>query len=154
MSITDQQIALVRHTFAKVASMPDTVAALFYRRLFELDPSLKPMFKGDMTEQGRKLMQVIAFAVRALRDLDAVIPAVKALGRRHVGYGVKPEHYATVGAALLWTLERGLGQDFTPEVQDAWAAVYGLLVQTATEDVYVSALAQPSPETVALAPAL
>src|SRR5579859_1684711 len=137
VSITDQQITLVQNSFEKVATIPDTVAGLFYARLFELDPSLKPMFKGDLTEQGRKLMQVIAFAVRALRDLDAVIPAVQALGRRHVGYGVKLEHYTTVGAALLWTLERGLGPDFTPEVKDAWAAIYGLLVHTATENAYV-----------------
>jgi nitric oxide dioxygenase len=99
-------------------------------------------------------MQVMAFAVRALRDLDAVVPAVKALGQRHVGYGVKLEHYMTVGAALLWTLERGLGPDFTPEVKAAWAAVYGLLAQTATDGVYVSEPAQPSPEPVVLAPAL
>ena len=147
MSITDQQITLVQNTFEKVAGIPDTVASLFYTRLFELDPSLKPMFKGDLTEQGRKLMQVMAYAVRALRDLDKVIPAVQALGQRHVGYGVKLEHYNTVGTALLWTLEQGLGSDFTPEVKAAWAAIYGLLVQTATENVYVT---EPTPE---LAPA-
>lgn len=108
----------------------------FYGRLFELDPSLRPMFKGDLTEQGRKLMQVITFAVRSLKNLDAIVPAVEALGIRHVAYGVKAEHYDTVGAALLWTLGQGLGDAFTPEVKDAWPAVYGLLAQTATAKAY------------------
>ena len=136
MSLTNNQVTLVQHTFAQVATIMDTVAELFYGRLFELDPSLRPLFKGDMTEQGRMLMQVIAFAVRSLHDINSVVPAVKALGKRHVGYGVKREHYDTVGAALIWTLEQGLGKDFTPEVKEAWLAVYTLLAQTATEGLY------------------
>jgi len=136
MTITPNQIELVQRTFAQVATIPDTVANLFYTRLFELDPSLRPMFKGDMGEQGRKLLQLIAYAVRSLQDVPSIVPAVQALGERHVAYGVTREHYNTVGAALLWTLEQGLKQDFTPEVKDAWLAVYTLLVQTATENAY------------------
>jgi hemoglobin-like flavoprotein len=108
----------------------DDAAALFYRRLFELDPSLQRMFKGDMTEQRRKLMQMLTAAVKGLDRLDQLVPVVEDLGRRHVGYGVADAHYDTVGAALLWTLEKGLGNAFTPEVKDAWIAVYGLLAGT------------------------
>jgi hemoglobin-like flavoprotein len=95
--------------------------------LFEIDPSLKPLFKSDLKDQGRKLMQMLSVAVNSLNNLDAIVPAVHDLGKRHIGYGVKADHYATVGAALLWTLEQGLGDAFTPEVKDAWAAVYGVL---------------------------
>lgn len=105
----------------------DKAAELFYGRLFELDPSLKPLFKGDMAQQGRKLMTMIGTAVSGLTRLDQIVPAVRDLGRRHVGYGVKDAHYATVGAALLWALETGLGPAFTPEVKAAWATTYGTL---------------------------
>jgi hemoglobin-like flavoprotein len=108
----------------------DDAAALFYRRLFELDPSLQRMFKGDMTEQRRKLMQMLTAAVKGLDRLDQLVPVVEELGRRHVGYGVSDAHYDTVGASLLWTLEKGLGNAFTPEVKDSWIAVYGLLAGT------------------------
>lgn len=125
--MTPQQIALVQSTWQQVVPINDTAAALFYGRLFELDPGLKPLFKGDMAEQGRKLMAMIGTAVSGLARLDQIIPAVQDLGRRHVGYGVKDHHYATVGAALLWTLETGLGPAFTPEVEQAWATAYGAL---------------------------
>jgi hemoglobin-like flavoprotein len=121
------QIELVKRSFKKVEAIADAAAELFYGRLFELDPGLRPLFKGDLKKQGRLLMQMIATAVRGLDRLDDIAPAVQALGRRHVGYGVVDGHYETVGKALLWTLERGLGPDFTPEVRDAWAAAYGLL---------------------------
>ena len=128
--ITPRQKLLVQQTFAEVAPIADVAARLFYARLFELDPSLEALFTGDMDEQGRKLMQMLTVAVRGLDHLDELVPAVRALGRRHVGYGVRDEHYATVGAALLWTLEHGLDESFTPEVRDAWAAVYGVLADT------------------------
>ena len=128
--LTDREKVLVQQSFVLVAPIADDAAALFYRRLFELDPSLERMFRGDMTEQRRKLMQMLTAAVKGLDRLEQLVPVVEDLGRRHAGYGVADAHYDTVGAALLWTLEKGLGQAFTPEVQDAWVAVYGLLAGT------------------------
>ena len=128
--ITSKQVQLVQSTWAEVVPIADTAAGLFYERLFEMDPALKPLFKSDIKEQGKKLMQMITVAVRGLNDLGALVPAVAALAARHNGYGVKPEHYDTVGAALLWTLEKGLGEAFTPEVKESWANVYGVLAAT------------------------
>ena len=128
--MTPQQKLLVQSTFARVAPIDETAAALFYTRLFELDPGLRPMFTSDIEEQGRKLMQTLAVAVAGLDDLGSLVPAVRALGRRHVGYGVRDEHYETVASALLWTLEAGLGDAFTPEVREAWATVYWVLADT------------------------
>jgi hemoglobin-like flavoprotein len=125
--MTPEQIALVQSTFKQVVPIADDAAALFYRRLFELDPDLKTLFKGDMVEQGKKLMQMIGVAVNGLTRLDEIVPAVQQLGKRHVGYGVTTAHYQTVGSALIWTLELGLGQAFTPPVKDAWVAAYTLL---------------------------
>jgi hemoglobin-like flavoprotein len=137
MTLTDTQIQLVQNSFALVAPIADTAAQLFYGRLFELDPSLRHMFRSDMKEQGRKLMQMLSVAVHALDNLEGIIPAVQALGKRHVGYGVTMEHYAIVGDALLWTLEQGLGEAFTAEVKEAWTEVYGLLTQVATANLYL-----------------
>jgi hemoglobin-like flavoprotein len=142
MSLTETQIKLVQQTFAMVAPIADTAAELFYGRLFELDPSLRHMFKSDMREQGRKLMQMLSVAVHALDHLDTIVPAVQALGERHVGYGVTLQHYAVVGEALLWTLEKGLGDAFTPDVKEAWAAVYGTLTEAATANLYAEPVAQ------------
>jgi hemoglobin-like flavoprotein len=128
--VTNTQKVLVQESFAAVLPIADDAAVLFYRRLFELDPSLQRMFRGDMTEQRRKLMQMLTAAVKGLDRLDQLVPVVEDLGRRHVGYGVADAHYDTVGAALLWTLEKGLGDAFTAEVKDAWVAVYGLLAGT------------------------
>ena len=125
--MTPEQKQLVRDSFAKVAPIAPTAAELFYGRLFELDPSLRPLFKGDMKEQGRKLMAMIATAVAGLDKLDTIVPAVRALGKRHAGYGVIDAQYDTVAAALLWTLEQGLGPDFTPATKEAWTACYTLL---------------------------
>ncbi len=113
--------------FTKVAPISQQAAALFYGRLFEIAPEVKPLFKGDMTEQGRKLMATLAVVVNGLGDLDAILPAASALAKRHVAYGVTPGHYAPVGAALLWTLERGLGAQWTQELAAAWAAAYATL---------------------------
>jgi len=128
--VTQAQIALVQNSFAVVAPIADDAAALFYRRLFEIDPTLKTMFKDDMAEQRRKLMQMLSAAVKGLNHIERLIPVVEDLGRRHAGYGVEEHHYDTVGNALLWTLEKGLGAAFTSEVREAWATVYGLLAST------------------------
>lgn len=119
------EIALVQNSWEQVVPIADTAAQLFYNRLFELDPSLRLMFAhSDMTEQRKKLMQMITVAVRGLGRLDELLPAVEALGARHVNYGVTAAHYDTVGAALLWTLGQGLGDAFTPAVKDAWTKTY------------------------------
>ena len=128
--LTVAQKTLVQDSFATIAPIADDAAALFYRRLFELDPSLQAMFRGDMTEQRKKLMQMISAAVKGLDRPERLIPVVEDLGRRHAGYGVEDKHYDTVGAALLWTLEKGLGAAFTPEMKEAWATVYGILATT------------------------
>jgi hemoglobin-like flavoprotein len=137
MALNTSQKQLVQSTFVKVAQISDQAATLFYNRLFEIEPSVQVLFaKTDMKEQGRKLMQMIGTAVGGLDQLEAIVPNVQALGRRHAAYGVKKEHYAVVGEALLWTLEKGLGADFTPEVKDAWATVYEILARTAIEAAY------------------
>ena len=128
--LTEYQIELVTNSWNKVIPIAETAAELFYNRLFELDPSLKTLFKGDMKQQGEKLMSMITVAVKALNRLDDVVPAIQQMGRRHVGYNVEPEHYNTVGAALLWTLGQGLGDGFTTEVEEAWTVVYGILSTT------------------------
>ena len=128
--MTPEQKRLVQSTFARVAPIADSAAALFYARLFDLDPALRPLFTGDMREQGAKLMRMIGMAVAGLDRLDALVPTVRQLGVRHSSYGVRDEHYDTVGAALLWTLEQGLGDAFTPDARDAWTAVYGVLAST------------------------
>jgi hemoglobin-like flavoprotein len=125
--MTPRQIDLVQKSFNDVKPIAATAAELFYKRLFALDPSLRPMFKGEMARQGQMLMSMIGAAVSGLRNLETLAPVVRKLGARHVGYGVKTEHYATVGSALLWTLEQGLGDKFTPEVREAWTGAYTLL---------------------------
>ena len=131
--LTSDQKRLVQETFAIIAPIADDAAALFYRRLFEIDPSLQQMFRGDMREQRKRLMQMIAVAVKGLDRLEQLVPAVQDLGRRHARYGVEDRHYDTVGAALLWTLEKGLGSAFTPDAKEAWATVYGILAATMKE---------------------
>lgn len=123
----NEQKALVQQSFEAVLAIEEAAAALFYGRLFELDPSLRPMFKGDMKDQGKKLMATLRVAVVGLDRLDQILPVVQALGRRHVDYGVADAHYDTVAAALIWTLEKGLGEAFTPECRQAWIDVYTLL---------------------------
>ena len=133
MMVTSAQKQLVHNSFAKIAPIADDAAALFYRRLFELDPRLKLMFRGDMAEQRKKLMQMITAAVKGLDHLDQLVPVLQDLGRRHAGYGVADAHYDTVGQALLWTLEKALGRAFTPELRHAWTTVYTLLATTMQE---------------------
>ena len=125
--MTPDQVKLVQDSFAKVAPISETAAVLFYDRLFEVAPQVKAMFPADMTEQRRKLMAMLAAVVNGLGDLPSILPAASALAKRHVTYGAKPEHYPIVGAALLWTLEKGLGAGWTPEVASAWTTAYGTL---------------------------
>src|SRR5712672_1865122 len=127
LMMTPDQVTLVQQSFAKVAPISETAAGLFYDRLFEVAPSVKSMFPADMTEQRKKLMSMLAVVVNGLGNLESVLPAASALAIRHVSYGAKAEHYPVVGAALLWTLEKGLGDGWTPEVADAWGTAYGTL---------------------------
>jgi len=128
--LTANDIALIRASFARVASIQGTVSDIFYDHLFAVSPKLRELFPADLREQKRKLMQMMSTAVGGLNDLNALVPAVKALGARHCGYGVTTEHYRLVADALLWTLELGLGPDFTPEVRSAWTKVYQVLAAT------------------------
>ena len=131
----------IQDSFGKVTPIADTAVALFYGRLFEIAPEVKPLFRGDMTEQGRKLMKTLTVVVNGLGNLEAILPATSALAKGHVAYGVKASHYTTVGAALLWTLERGLGPDWTPELEGAWAAAYSTLANFMIGEAYGAAAA-------------
>lgn len=131
-----EQQAIISRTFRVISQRADETAALFYGRLFELDPTLKPLFKGDMKAQGQKLIQVISVAVASLNVPMSFVPAIRALGQRHIHYGAQPHHYDTVGEALLWALAEVLGDDFTPEARDAWATIYTMLAEVAKESAY------------------
>ena len=131
--MTPEQIRLVQTSWAKVVPIAPQAATLFYGRLFELDPSLKALFKSDLEAQGEKLMRAITLVVRSLERLHDLLPSIRALGQRHVGYGVQPAHYDTVGAALLWTLQQGLAEAFTAETSDAWAEAYNVLASVMKE---------------------
>jgi nitric oxide dioxygenase len=134
--MTPAQVKLIQDSFAKVAPISEQAAVLFYGRLFEIAPEVKPLFRGDMTEQGRKLMATLAVVVNGLANLEAILPAASALARRHIAYGVKSGHYTPVGEALLWTLERGLGAQWTQELAAAWAAAYTTLSQYMIGEAY------------------
>ena len=142
-----EQIKLVQGSFEKVVPIADAAATLFYGRLFDLDPALESLFKGDMVEQGRKLMQMIGVAVKSLDRLEQVLPAVRGLGARHAGYGVREKDYVTVGRALIWALKKGLGDDFTPETEAAWVEVYVTLAGVMKDAQATAAV----PETVTVA---
>src|SRR5215468_843300 len=134
--MTQDQIAVVQQSFAKVVAIADRAAIVFYNRLFEVAPQFKAMFPADMAEQRQKLMATLSAVVYGLSNLESVLPAASALAKRHVAYGTKPEHYPVVGSALLWTLERGLGDAWTREVADAWTAAYGTLSGYMIEQAY------------------
>ncbi len=135
------QVKLVQDSFAKVAAISEQAAVLFYDRLFEVAPAVKAMFPADLTEQRKKLMGTLAVVVNGLSNLESILPAASALAKRHVSYGAKPEHYPVVGGALLWTLEKGLGKAWTPEVAAAWTAAYGTLSGYMISEAYGSAQA-------------
>jgi len=128
--MTPEQISQVQGSFAHVVPIADQAADLFYDRLFELDPSLRPLFKDDLRAQKRALVGMLVIVVNGLDKLDTIVPAVERLGRRHASYGVRYAHYATVGSALLWTLEQGLGDRFQPQTREAWTAAFTLLADT------------------------
>lgn len=134
--MTPDQVELVQNSFRKVVPIADDAAALFYGRLFEIAPQVKPLFKADMTEQGRKLMTTLGVVVNGLKNLEAVLPAAKALAVKHLDYGVKAEHYAPVGEALIWTPGAGLKDEFTPETKAAWIAAYTALSGVMIEAAY------------------
>ena len=131
-----RQIKLVQDSFAKVASTSDQAAVMFYDRLFQVAPAVKVMFPADLTEQRKKLMTMLAVVVNGLSNLESILPAARILAKRHVTYGAKPEHYAVVGSALLWTLEKGLGSAWTSEVASAWTAAYGTLSDFMIAEAY------------------
>jgi hemoglobin-like flavoprotein len=139
--MTPSQIDLVQSSFAKVAPIAETAAGLFYERLFEIAPEVKPLFNRDMKEQGRKLMVTLGLVINGLKNLDAILPAAKSLAAKHVSYGVRAEHYQPVGDALIWTLEKGLGSAFTPEVRDGWLAAYATLSGAMIAEAYGKAAA-------------
>ena len=128
--MNDTSIQLVRETFDLVDPIAPQVAAAFYARVFAADPSMQALFKGDMAAQGRRLMQMIALAVARLDEPELLLPALQELGQRHIGYDVRDAHYDTVGAALLGTLRHGVGVAYTPEVEEAWTEVYGVIAST------------------------
>lgn len=130
--MTPEKIKLVQDSFKKVAPIAPQAADIFYERLFEVAPELRPMFPDDMSNQKDKLMGMLGTAVTNLHQVETIIPAVQELGRKHVNYGVKDEHYKPVGDALIYTLEKGLGDDFTPEVKTAWVDTYTTLQNVMT----------------------
>ena len=136
--MTPRQENLIRTSWAQVVPIADQAATIFYNRLFELDPSLRPLFAHtDMAGQRKILMQTLTVVVKSIDRLGDIVPAVQALGRRHAGYGVQPEHFATVGQALLDTFAIGLGEGFTPDAKEAWTIAYGVLA-----DVMIEAMAE------------
>jgi hemoglobin-like flavoprotein len=139
--MTPDEVKLVQQSFSKVAPISDQAAILFYDRLFEVAPQVRSMFPDDMTEQRKKLMMMLAAVVGGLGDLPSILPAASALAKRHVAYGAKAEHYPVVGSALLWTLEKGLGEAWTPEVAAAWTTAYGTLSGYMISEAYGSAQA-------------
>jgi hemoglobin-like flavoprotein len=131
--MTPEKVKLVQDSFEKVVPIASTAADIFYDRLFEVAPEVRPMFAADMTKQKEQLMATLATAVKSLDNTDAIVPVLQKLGRDHVGYGVKDEHYDTVGGALLFTLEKGLGEDWNDELKDAWGETYGLVASVMKE---------------------
>lgn len=125
--MTSEDIALVQTSFKDVLSIADTAADLFYGRLFEIAPQVRPMFPEHMAKQKTKLVQMLVVAVSNLHQMATIQAAIEGLGRRHVDYGVKAEHYAPVGEALIWTLQTGLGPAFNDDVRKAWINAYGAL---------------------------
>ena len=137
--MTPDQVKLVQQSFAQVAPIADKAAEIFYGRLFEIAPAVKPLFHGDLAAQRRKLMAALAAVVAGLSNLPSVLPVASALAKRHVGYGAQPEHYPAVGEALLWTLARGLGPQWTPEVATAWTSAYATLSSFMIAEAYPQA---------------
>ncbi len=136
MSLTAHQKNLIQDSFAKVEPIAEQAAEIFYNKLFEFDPALKPLFKGDIKSQGRKLMAALKLAVRGLDDLDSLVPVLQNMAAKHVEYGVKVDDYTPVGNALIHTLKTGLGPAFTPELKDAWVEVYQVMATVMRSHAY------------------
>ena len=136
MSLSPRQVMLIQNSFSRVEPIADQAAEIFYKKLFEYDPSLRRLFKHDMKQQGRKLMSMLKLAVAGLNDLNKLVPALHALADRHMDYGIQVEDYTPVGNALLYALKQGLGSDFTPETRSAWIAVYQVIADTMRSRCY------------------
>jgi hemoglobin-like flavoprotein len=134
--MTPDQVTLVQTSFAQVAPIADQAAANFYDRLFEIAPEVKPLFKGAMAEQRHKLIAMLTAVVGGLGDLNSILPAASALAKRHIRYGVEADQYLSVGQALLWTLERGLGPAWTKDVAAAWTTAYSVLSDFMVAEAY------------------
>jgi hemoglobin-like flavoprotein len=134
--MTPDQVQLVQQSFSKVAPISEQAATIFYDRLFEVAPQVRTLFPDDISEQRKKLMATLAVVVGGLNNLETILPAASALAKRHVGYGAAAAHYPVVGGALLWTLEKGLGDAWTPEVAAAWTAAYGTLSGFMVSEAY------------------
>jgi nitric oxide dioxygenase len=128
--LTEKQIDLIQDSFGMVLPISEVAAKLFYDRLFEIAPEEKTLFKNDMDVQGRKLMEMLSYLTASLGDLNEIVPAIQNLAKRHVAYGIKTDYYAPVGEALIWTLEKGLGEAFTNETKEAWVKLYTILSNT------------------------
>ena len=139
--MTPDQVRLVQQSFSKVAPIADQAAIIFYDRLFDVAPAVKALFPADLAEQRKKLMATLAAVVNGLSNIESILPAASALATRHVAYGAKAEHYPVVGGALLWTLQKGLGEAWTPDVAAAWTAAYGTLSTYMISEAYGSAQA-------------
>jgi hemoglobin-like flavoprotein len=137
-TMTNEQKELVQSSFRQVQPIAEIAAQLFYGKLFEIDPQLRPLFTTDLQEQGRKLMHMMGVAVKGLDQLNELLPALHYLGSKHIAYGVQAKHYDTVGEALIWTLEQGLGTAFTVEVKESWIAVYQLLAEAMQQEAAVA----------------
>ncbi len=134
IAVTPEQIAVVKATWAKVVPISEFASRLFYDRLFETSPHLAPMFYGvDLVSQRQKLVKAINMVVMSLERIDTLIPTIRELGHRHLSYGAEESHYGEVGAALLWTLETGLGEDWSLEAETAWTNAYQLLASVMLE---------------------
>ncbi|AWB65513.1 hemin receptor [Saccharobesus litoralis] len=143
----ENQVKLVQESFSKVVPIAEQAAELFYGKLFEIAPQVKPMFKStDMKEQGKKLMQTIGLAVNGLSNLESIVPVVQQLGVKHIDYGVKDEHFPIVAEALLWTLEQGLGDAWNEEVKGAWVEAYTVLANTMIDAMNEARAAQEAPK--------
>ncbi len=137
--MTPEQITLIQDSFQKVAPISDAAAEIFYARLFEIAPEVKSYFKGDMAAQGAKLMTMLGVVVNGLRDLHKIVPVAEQLAIKHVDYGVTADDYTPVGAALIHTLEQGLGEGFTDEAKESWVTAYGTLSSVMIQAAYPQA---------------
>jgi hemoglobin-like flavoprotein len=142
--MTDLKILAVKNTWSYIIFQAEEVGQLFYNKLFELDPSLRQLFRGNIEQQGKKLMDMLTMIISRLQRLEDIEKEVKALGHRHVGYGTKPEHYQSVGKALLWALENSLEEQWNEETRQAWTEAYNVMANTMLE----GAKTHPAPEVV------